>query len=335
MNKTRLMRNLLWAWKISIGCSMAIWLAEHLGLQHSTMAGSIALLTLVSTKWGTVKLAFDRILTFGIAITIALFSFGIIQDEWVAFGIYIFLIVLICELANWRSTISVNALIGIHFLLYQDYSIEFIINEFFLVLIGIILAFILNLFHDNTNHKNMLQKGMRYGEEQMQVILEETAGYLMFEKMERNVWKDIDNLMAKMSEFKHEALEYQDNTFSFHPDYYIQYFEMRKEQCIILKNLHDNLKKLRTLPKQARLIAEYMLYLKDYVVERNIPEQQMEMLQLIFEGMRHEELPVTREEFEDRALLYHVLMDLEDFLMAKTRFVNGIDEVQKKKYWNQ
>ncbi len=33
-------------------------------------------------------------------------------------------------------------------------------------------------------------------------------------------------------------------------------------------------------------------------------------------------LPKDREEFEPRAILYHVLLELEDFLLVKKRFAD-------------
>lgn len=38
--------------------------------------------------------------------------------------------------------------------------------------------------------------------------------------------------------------------------------------------------------------------------------------------MKQQPLPKDREEFESRAILYHVLLDLEDFLLAKQRFTD-------------
>ena len=55
----------------------------------------------------------------------------------------------------------------------------------------------------------------------------------------------------------------------------------------------------------------------------------------IFENMKDEPLPETHEEFEARAILYHILMDLEDFLIYKRRFVDGLDDVQRKLYWEK
>ena len=44
-------------------------------------------------------------------------------------------------------------------------------------------------------------------------------------------------------------------------------------------------------------------------------------------------LPVTREEFEGRAVLYHIMMDLEEFLLYKKRFIESLSEKQKRIYW--
>lgn len=65
----------------------------------------------------------------------------------------------------------------------------------------------------------------------------------------------------------------------------------------------------------------------------NIPVRQIEKLQDIFEKMREEPLPVTREEFESRAMLYHILMDLEEFLIFKKRFVDLLNEEHFRVYW--
>ena len=54
----------------------------------------------------------------------------------------------------------------------------------------------------------------------------------------------------------------------------------------------------------------------------------------IFDRMKLQPLPVTRKEFESRAMLYHILMDLEDFLLFKKQFVEHLSEEQKGIYWN-
>ena len=250
-------------------------------------------------------------------------------------GMFIFIVVFISESLGWRATISVNSVVGAHLLVSRDFSFRSVCNEMILVLIGITAALLLNLFHDYQSTKKDLVRNMRYTENQLQMVMGGLAAYLSDREMEYNVWDKICNLEKCLQGFIKDAYEYQSNTFYSHPGYYIDYFEMRQNQCHVLHNLHYEMKKIRSIPKQAKITADYMLYLTDFVIEKNTPVKQIEKLDEIFLQMKKEELPVTREEFESRAILYHILMDLEEFLIFKQRFVNGLNERQKKEYWNR
>ncbi len=325
---------LLQSVKIAVGSSAAIYIAEQIGLENATSAGSIALLTLVTTKWETVKLSVYRLLSFFFTALLAGLTIGLLESEWIAYGIFMFMVMTMCHALGWQATISVNAVIGTHFLVSKDFGNDFIINELLLVVIGITIAFILNLFYDYKNQKNGLINSMRDTENRLQMILGRLAAYLAGKDMQVNVWEEIRLLERDLDVFVRDACEYQDNTFQSHPGYYIDYFEMRLKQLGILHNLHYEIKKIRKMPEQAMIIAEYMLYLAPYVVEVNFPDEQIGKLEEIFVEMQEEPLPATREEFEGRAVLYHILMDLEEFLIFKKRFVEGLDDKQLERYWN-
>lgn len=326
---------LMQAAKIAVGSSVAIYVAELFGLQFASSAGSIALLTVVATKWDTVKLSVYRIVTFLFTILLAYFSFTVFRIEWVEYGVFIFALVMLCEAFGWKSAISVNAVIGTHFLTTRDFSADFIKNEFLLVVIGIVIALLLNMFHGNNSRRREIVKNMRYTEKQLQMIFGEVAEYLTNMQTQKNVWGDLKSLEADLQSFIDDAYSHNNNSFQSHPGYYVDYFEMRLNQCHILHNLHNEMKKIRNLPRQAKLIADYILYLVEYVVERNAPQEQIEKLEGIFEAMKQEPLPVSREEFESRAILYHILMDLEEFLIFKKRFVESLSDDQRKRYWDQ
>lgn len=324
---------LLRALKIAVGSSLAIYIAGLLGLEYETAAGSITLLTLVTTKWETIRLSWARVFTFYFAVLLGAALFTQIDNEWMVYGIYIFLLVYISTILDWGATVSVNAVIGTHFLTSMDFSLPFIINEFLLVLIGISVAILLNLFHGNYSHKQDIIQKMRITESDLQRILRELAAYLSNKPMGKTVWDDIIDLEERLKGYVQDAHEYQNNTFHSHPEYYIDYFEMRMQQCGVLHNLHYEMRKIRSMPVQAKIVADYIMYMIEYIIEKNEPKQQMEELNRIFEKMAEEPLPVSREEFESRAILYHILMDLEDFLIFKKRFVEGLNERQIKEYW--
>ena len=271
-NGKELKQILLLALKISVGSSAAIYIAQRLGLEYAVSAGTITLLTLLATKLGTVRISVFRIITFVLSIALAWLAFAHIDSTWLSYGIFVFTMVFLCEKMGRRATISVNAVVGAHLLTSHNFTSASIWNEFQLVIIGVSIAVLLNLFQDNRNHKKYIITNMRHTEHQLQSIMRELAAYL----------------------------SNQEN---------------------------------RTMPRQAKIIADYMLYLVEYVVEVNEPSEQIHRLHGIFENMKVEELPKTREEFESRAVLYHILMDIEDFLLYKSRFVKGLDERQLKKYW--
>ena len=326
---------LIHAFKIAIGSSAAMLIAQALHLQNATSAGTITLLTIMTTKWETLRLSVARIVTFAVAVFLTLLTFSNGYSQWEIYGIYIFLLVVISEWLGWKSTISVNAVIGAHFLVSRDFSSDFIINEFLLVLIGTVVAFVTNLFSYNKRRRKKLVFSIEQVEKELQMILKELASYLMKREMKEDVWKDIKDLEAKLKHLVVDASEYEGNTFHSHTGYYMDYFEMRLEQCNVLHDLHYELQKIRSHSLQAEMVADYMLYLVEYVVETNSPTEQIEKLEHMVDAMKEQPLPVTRDEFETRAVLYHILTELEAFLIHKRRFVQALDEKQRRLYWKE
>lgn len=85
-NLTAWKRAALLAGKIALGSSLAIYTAEFLHLEFSSSAGIVTLLTLITTKKGTLKLSIARVVTFFLAAGIASVTFLQIQSEWMAYG---------------------------------------------------------------------------------------------------------------------------------------------------------------------------------------------------------------------------------------------------------
>lgn len=331
----RYRKNLLLSLKIGIGASIAIYIAQSMHLQYPISAGTVTLLTLMTSKWETIKLSACRLITLFTTLVLAWIIFTYVDSSWLAYGLLLFLVVFLAEFFDWRATISVNALIAAHLITTHDFTPEAVENEFMLVIIGIIVAVLLNLFNLNLTHKRQIIANMRYTENKLQKIMEGLAAYLSGKEMSLDVWESIVRLEKRIQKFVRDAEEYQDNTFQSHPEYYIDYFQMRYEQCCILNSLHYEMKKIRNMPKQAEVVAEYLLYLTSYIVEINVPDQQLKRLKEMFEDIRKDDLPETVEEFENRAMLYHILMDIEDFLYCKVRFVEELDEKQIRRYWGK
>ena len=333
--KLKIGKILLLSAKIGVGASVAIYIAQVLNLEYATSAGIITLLTLITTRWETFRLSLLRLLTYAVSVTVCWVIFHFIPNIWIEYGLFLFVIVFLGEWLGWRSTLSVNAVIGTHFLVTQNFSVEFLINELLLVVIGIVIAIILNLIHINNAHESGIIKSMRHVEHQMKQILQELAHYLQRRSDGDRVWEDIIRLERELDEYLELAYEYQHNTFQSHQEYYINYFEMRMKQCGALHNLHAEMRRMREMPKQAEIVAEFILDITQYVTEMNDPKKQIGELEDILVTLRNEPLPESHEEFENRAELYHVLLDMEEFLLYKKRFVEEISETQFRVYWEK
>ena len=333
--KFKLGKIILLSAKIGVGASVAMYIAQSLNLEYASSAGTIALLTLITTKWGTFRLSLQRLITYAASVSVCWAVFRLIPSMWVGYGVFLFLIVLVTEKLGWRSTLSVNAVIGSHFLISKNFTIAFMINELLLVAIGITVALLLNLIHINNAHENGIIRSMRHVEHKMKEILIELSEYLKQNSKGDCVWDDLIRLENDLEEYLEMASEFHHNTFQNHQDYYMIYFEMRMKQCGALHNLHAEMKRMRGMPRQARIVADFISDISKYVTEMNDPKKQIEGLDHTLEHLRQEPLPKTHEEFESRAELYHVLMDLEEFLLYKKRFVEDIDETQFRIYWKQ
>ena len=97
--------------------------------------------------------------------------------------------------------------------------------------------------------------------------------------------------------------------------------------------LHYKIRKIRKMPKEADELAKYIEYLIPFIHEKNDPQPQITSLHQMLKDKQKENLPTNRIEFESKAMLLHIYMDLEEFLYTKKKFIDQTTEEQKKLYW--
>lgn len=315
----------IYAARLALASSLAIYAADIFKLQFATQAGVICLFSMLTTSKETLRLSVKRILSFAVTFVAAWIIFQYVSSEWVAFGIFIFVTVVSSEMYGWGAALSMNVVAGCHFLSVDVFSTEIIINELYIVLTGMFFALLFNLFRDTVSAKAGLEENIKEAQVKMQAILGAMADYLDTQGGDKEVWQMLDDLQDYLQVCIVDASDYEGNSFGNDARYYVRYFQMRQAQCMILINLREELRRIKYIPKQSHIIIEYVHYLSAFVTEMSVPHEQIENLKKIVERMKADELPATREEFESRAVLYHVLMDLDDFLNVKRKFIESGD----------
>ena len=329
----KIRHHFLKGFKIALGTVLGILIAELLHLQFATSAGTVALLTLMTTKRGTVRLIIQRLISFVLTVGLCFVMFKYISISVVALLMVVFLVAFLLVALKCDAALSVNALIAIHFFTEQNFSWSFILNEFLLVLIGIVIAFVLNLIHRYAAYENELDAAIVKVDKKIQSLMKDIVTYIRHPDSHSASWGQLVELEKSIQQYIKDALEYDENVFGTYSQYYVDYFEMRSFQCETLHLLHYKIRKIRTMPDEAKELADFIEYLIPHLHETNDPSPQLLVLRDLLDAQKKHALPQTRDEFENRAILYHVLSDLEDFLLRKKQFVDRLDHEQKILHW--
>lgn len=311
--------------KTGIGSAFAILIAEHFSLDFSSSAGIITLLTITTTKVEAIRLCINRIVTFILTMIITWFLHLLLGNHWLTYGIVLTAITFVFGIKNLLSTLSVNAVSITHLMVQKQITLANMMNEFYLLLIGLFLALLVNQFHDYSKQRHYLERTTQDVERRIIFIFDKVSEYLKNKKSSVYVWDDIIRLEKDLVELTKCAVEYQQNRLPIQDDYYVNYFEMRILQCGILHNLHYELKKIRESQQDVQMILVIINELKKHIRERSFSKEQIDQLSEMIVEVQENHVPDTKEEFINKARLYHILMNFEEFLKFKKRFYETLE----------
>lgn len=319
----------IYALKIALGSSVAIFIANIIGLQFATQAGVICVFSMLATAKDTIKISFVRLVSYIVTAVAAAIAFYFFKSEWLAYGVYIFITLFFAEMMGWQAALAANVVAGTHFFSIDVFAFDVVINEFYIICLGQLVALILNTMRNTDEQEVRLRTAIRDIQGRMQGLLLDTIDYIESDGQNKQIWPELKETMELLDHYILKSAEYEGNKFEGDAGYFLRYFEMRRNQLMVIRNLHGELRRMKEMPVQAQVIATYIAYMSEYVTELNVPTKQLEYMDELFKQMANEPLPVTRSEFENRACLYHVLMDLEDFLIIKKRYLEEEEKYQK------
>ncbi len=318
--------------KIALGSAIAILLADMFGLKYSASAGIIALLTIQNTKKQTILLAFQRVASFGICLVLNFAIYNFFGYHQLTYAAFLLLFIAIIYILGWDGVISTNAVISTHFLMEASMSMPLVINELWLTLIGTFVGVIINMYIPKKT--DIIRKDIEKIENDMKKIVENMAKYILL--MDRSDYDGdlIVQLEEYLSHAHDRAIEDRENNLFKDCDYHIKYMEMRINQCGALHRIHETIHSLNYIPQQAVIVSEVMETISMGIHDKDNAIEGIRNVENIWKEMKLQPMPKTRVEFENRAKLYHICLELEYFLELKYDFVQNLTEEQISLYWN-
>lgn len=316
MKKQVLFRSL----KIALAAVVSILLATKLGLLYAVSAGTVAILSLRSTKRETLKTAANRGLAFLCALGIAFVCFFIFGFTIAAFGIFLFFFALLCFRFGWEEALAPDAVLISHFLIQRSMRPQLLLEELLVFGIGAGMAILFNL---HLHRKSDRFEGLA---DAVDDVIKELLGAIAdgLKNQEAVALEEIfERLESSLDEARDCAVTNYNNALRSRDTYELDYVNMRRQQKVVLKEICVSISQLEYFPAQAIRVGEIVKTIQQDYHKTNTVEGLLAQLETVITDMKQEKLPVTRDEFEARAILFTVLLQLKSLLQIKREFICG------------
>ena len=312
-------QRILKSFKIALAVLITIGLANLLGLKYAATAGIITILSIQNTKKETLKSAGNRALALISALFISFVCFQLGGYSILSFAIYLFLYCILCFSLKWGEAIAMNSVLITHFLLEGNMSVSLLLNEILLFCIGISMGILINL-HLHKKEDQFLKLSDEV-DKQLKEILFRMSNWILEvnkSKYDTACFAPLDQAILKATK---QARENYNNTIFQKDVSELNYIIMREQQSKIIKRMYESIKRMESVPVQAEAIATFLHQISLKYHRENTVEELLSNLYKLMEQMKKEQLPLSREEFEARAILYYVLLNCEEFLMLKKEYI--------------
>ncbi len=304
--------------KTAIGATVAIILAQWIGLEYAVSAGVITILSVQNTKKGSMQLAIQRVYSTVIALTISAILFLLIGFNAISFGLYLLIFIPLAVRLKVTDGIVVSSVLVTHILVEQSLALFWFVNEMALMAVGAGIAILLNLYMPKLDVK--LKQEQQKIEALMRQIL-----FAMSQSLKNELpYVDGD---VRFRELKTSLLAMQagatrnvDNYFLKEVHYYVQYVDMRLVQYRVLTQMKRHLAAFKGNTEHSKILARLTEKTALELAEDNPADVLVEEITNLVRAFRKSELPNSREEFENRAILFQFMNDLRYFLETKRDF---------------
>ncbi len=312
-------RGLHTAIKMTLVALIAGLIGLWLNLGYWLTGSVLALLSIQTTKKDSLMIGFKRIIDALYALLLATLFFVLLGYHFWVFVIIVF----VFSFTSWLFKITegvVPALVIVtHLLILGQFSWTFLLEETLLVILSIGIAIIFNTFYPVPVEKG-LQKDILLIDQSLQKHLIMLANQIKDPKaipVGKTESNQLDDQLKKM--FVSIELAMKDRLFQRDTSI-LAYMYLRNTQMNFLKSIDHHASTIHTYHPHAEEIASLMMVIANDIGQYQESKKNLSVINALLTRYRQSDLPQSREEFETRATLYQILIELEAFVMLKHQF---------------
>lgn len=317
--------------KTSLGTALSIIIAQAVGLDNFVSAGILTILCIKVTKMKSLEASWERFLACILAMLFASAFFEGIAYHPLVIGLLLLFFIPTVVMFKSKEGVVSSTVILLHIYSAGNVTLDLLVNEFWIVLIGIGVALLMNLYMPSVERE--LDEYQQLIEEKFKKIFTELVHFL---RTNENIWdgKEITEASKLIEEAKILAYRNVENHLLKQENLYYHYFKIREKQFEIIERVLPTVASIQAMVKQRDIIADFIEELAQGINPGNRAYFYLDKLMKMKQEFENMEMPKTREEFEVRAALLHFTNEMERYLIIKGTF-KGLPKKQKVNRKNQ
>ncbi len=303
--------------KTAVGTALSIWIAQLLQFENYVSAGILTILCIQVTKKRSLVSSWARFSACILAMVFAFVFFEIGIYSPISIGLMLLFFIPATVALNIQEGVVTSSVILLHIYTNGDMNLPFILNELGIIIVGIGIALIMNLYMPSMEGE--LRKYQQEIEENFKHIFEEISHYM---RTGDSAWtgKEITRTAELIDKAKTLALRDVENRVLREGNGFFRYFEMRQKQFEIIERILPITTSVRDEVEQGLMIADFIDEISYSIHPGNTAIYFLKKLDAMRKTFREMPLPKTREEFEIRAALFTFVNEMEEYLTIKRQF---------------
>ena len=302
--------------KTAVGMTLGVIICKLLGLDNYASSAILVVLCIKHTKMHSVQAILSRLVSCLLILFLGSAIFSLLGQHAFVLGLIVLLFIPLTVVLNVQEGVITSCVILLHVFNAKAINGHLILNEIMLLIVGLVIAFLMNLMMPSLDKKlNHFKQDI---ENQITEIFNIFSQACSMHNDHLNI--KFDSLLLNIKKAKSLAFRDVKNHFVRNENSFYHYFDMREEQVELLKRMTSLLERINTDDPILEKISQLMYEIGSNVNSNDYTALRLHSLYEIRLSLDDLPLPTTHKTLNSRAHIIQILNELEEYLNIKSQF---------------
>ncbi|MGN5881827.1 aromatic acid exporter family protein [Staphylococcus simulans] len=302
--------------KTAVGMALGIIIAKLIGLDNFSSSAILVVLCIKHTKVHSLQAIVSRFVSCVLILIIGSFAFSLLGQSAIVLGLIVLFFIPLTVMLKVQEGIITSCVILLHVFNAKVIDLHLFINEILLLIVGLGIAFIMNLIMPSL--EKQLKKYKHTIEKQF------TETFYSFSKVcydtDFNLNVPLNEIEKEIQKAKSYAFRDVKNHYVRNENSYYHYFDMREEQLEIIERIEQLLKNIKFEDKMVRRLGNLFAEIAKNVNSNDYTAMRLYSLYELHLDLYDQALPQSKEALINRANEIQIVNELERYLQIKSHF---------------